>query len=180
MHARRSSARADRARGAQVEHVCTAITFSATPVCHARVQRHASCAVSAVSVRVTTHLRVGKVWRNLVDHAHQSGGGVHRDFRLGILLFLVCHARMHSSRRRRHHVLCAAPGQCEQGPGARGRETFGGHPVQLYQVFSLITSESYQLYDFGTKSIRIRFEFTPYVYRMPHSEKCRKAARPQV
>ena len=55
--------------------------------------------------------------------------------------------------------------------GARGRETFGGHPVQLYQVFSLITSESYQLYDFGTKSIRIRFEFTPYVYRMPHSEK---------
>jgi hypothetical protein len=24
---------------------------------------------------------------------------------------------MHSSRRRRHHVLCAAPGQCEQGPG---------------------------------------------------------------
>lgn len=117
MHARRSSARADRARGAQVEHVCTAITFSATPVCHARVQRHASCAVSAVSVRVTTHLRVGKVWRNLVDHAHQSGGGVHRDFRLGILLFLVCHARMHSSRRRRHHVLCAAPGQCEQGPG---------------------------------------------------------------
>ena len=79
----------------------------------------ASCIMrrSAVSVRVTTHLRVGKVWRNLVDHAHQSGGGVHRDFRLGILLLLVCHARMHSSRRRRHHVLCAAPGQCEQGAG---------------------------------------------------------------